>query len=137
MKQGYFSDFAQVPMINCLVRTRFGGDIALNVRFVIDTGAHNVVMGPLDSRTFERQFGISVRDLPPDPDGIRGVTGRADAWLLEGDIHLGEREYPVVMKVMEPFNGSNQPGYSLLGRPVLSQVTLVMDARNSFIALYD
>lgn len=102
MIRGYFSRMQRVPMVDALLTFDGYEAKSLSVSFVVDSGAHNLVLAPLDARRLEALLGISVNSLQPLPGGISGVGGSAPAWSMNAQVRLGGSVFPTTLVVMQP-----------------------------------
>src|SRR5438874_7216621 len=119
MIRGYFSTVHRAPMVDALVTFPEYDGKSFSVSFVVDSGAHNVVLAPLDARRLEGLLGISVYALPPLPGGISGIGGNAPAWSITGQVRLNGTVFPTTLLVMQPPPPVRTLIPSLMGREIL------------------
>ena|SRR5205823_7860660 len=134
---GFLSGPSRVPRVQAALEFPDLGGGRLEVSFVVDTGAANVVLGPFDARRLESQLRVSVRTLAPLPQGVSGVGGSSLAWTIPARVWLQHRSLEVAVQVMEPLGPATPPVPSLLGRAVLSAFTILVDTRNDLVVLYE
>ena len=137
MIRGSVAAFSSVPLVRTDVMFPTLDGVALSIRFVVDTGAHNVVIGSLDSLRMERDLGVAFADLPLDSEGITGVGGTAMSRRVRGHVALGNQVFELDLKVMPPYSGTGPPVPSLMGRQILDSVAVFIDRRNDLVLLYE
>lgn len=130
MLEGRFGDTSEAPYLEAHVsfpRLKLRGLIS----FLIDTGADGTVLMPADSS----KLGIDFRYLR-DPTTSAGIGGIAKGYAETGAISFADRRhiytYVIKLEIAAP-TVHNRRFPSLLGRDLLKQWRLIMDARKNRI----
>jgi hypothetical protein len=106
------------------------------VTFLIDTGTGATVLAPAGSRA----LGIDLTALTSDR-ALRGVGGAVPAVALPAVLAFGVRTLELRLRILTPRSEAEQHATlrlpNVLGRDVLSQFALFMEARTRRVLLLD
>ncbi len=111
-------------------------DIRGGVTFLIDTGAGTTVLAPAGSD----DLGIDLAALPSDRY-LRGVGGGVPAVALPAELVFGARTLDLSLRILTPRSEAERGATlrlpNVLGRDVLSQFALFVEARTRRVLLLD
>ncbi len=138
MIPGYFQDENSIlrPFVDLTLRFPVANNQALEIPFLVDTGADRALLSPFDGARLRRELGVDLLGLPFGSP-IVGIGGQTEIRTIDATLDLGEQSISTTLSLLEP-----PPGYfptmpSLLGRDILYQLALFMERKTDRLLLLD
>ncbi len=135
---GYFQDEDSIlrPYVNLTLEFPIANNQALEISFLVDTGADRTLLSPVDGARLRSELGVDILDLPFG-SSIVGVGGQTETRMIDATLDIGEQSISTTLSLVEP-----PPGYfptmpSLLGRDILYELALFMEYRKDRLLLLD
>jgi hypothetical protein len=138
MIDGYFGPFTDVPLVDVIMQFPTLGGRYFRTRMVVDTGGYHCALGAVDVFRLERLLGIDVAQLGLVRGSIAGATGVGSSWEIPCRFWLSGRFLDLPdLQLLPRLDGTQNPAPSFLGRPILSQFTVMVDRRRNLVSLSD
>ena len=138
MKSGYFrhQDSTQRPYIDLILEFPIANNQALEIVFLIDTGADRTLLSPFEGGRLHRELGVDILDLPFGTP-IGGIGGHIETRMIDATLDIGERSISTTLSLVEPPPGQFPTMPSLLGRDILYELALFMEHKTDRLLLLD
>jgi predicted aspartyl protease len=124
----------QRPYVDVVVQFPIINRQALDIAFLVDTGADRTILSPFDASRLREQFGVDLLSLPAGAPST-GVGGRASTRRIEATLNLGDFSTDITLAVLEPPPGRLPGMPSLLGRDIISRFALFVEERTARMLL--
>ena len=138
MKSGYFryQGSTHRPYIDLILEFPIANNQALEIPFLIDTGADRTLLSPFEGTRLRRDLGIDLLGLPFGIP-IGGIGGQLETRMIDATVDIGEQSISTTLSLVEP-----PPGYfptmpSLLGRDIIYELALFMERKTDRLLLLD
>ena len=138
MKSGYFrhQGSTQRPYIDLTLEFPIANNRALEISFLVDTGADRTMLSPFEGARLRGDLGVDILDLPFGAP-IGGIGGQIETRMIDANMEIGEQSISTTLSLVEPPPGSFPTMPSLLGRDILYRLALFMERKTDRLLLLD
>ncbi len=135
---GYFQDEDSIlrPFVDLTLEFPIANNQALEIPFLVDTGADRTLLSPVDGVRLRSELGVDILGLPFGSP-IVGVGGQTETRMIDATLDIGEQSISTTLSLVEPPPGQFPTMPSLLGRDILYQLALFMEYRTDRLLLLD
>ena len=138
MIPGYFRDENSIlrPFVDLTLEFPIANNQALEISFLVDTGADRTLLSPFDGVRLRRELVVDLLGLPFGSP-IVGVGGQTETRMIDASLQIGEHTIATTLSLVEPPPGQFPTMPSLLGRDILYELALFMEYRTDRLLLLD
>ena len=138
MKSGYFRHQGSIqrPYINLTLEFPIANNRALEIAFLVDTGADRTLLSPFEGTRLRRELGVDLLSLPFGMP-IGGIGGQTETRMIDANLHIGDQSISTILSLVEPPPGQFPTMPSLLGRDIIYELSLFMEYKTDRLLLLD